>query len=222
MKKILHKIRQLKKRFQFISCLLLLPVILISGNVHSSKVFYRYKNDQGELIFNSYIPKEYVDNGYTVVDPFGGIIEEVPPALTKEDIEKLEKDKKQEIELQNKIRKRAEADKMLMSKFAEPEDAERARDRQLETLDIYIGITRGNIKRLEAEMALENEKAANMERSGKSVSKEILESIDRIKKQIKTANDFIALKESEKDELKAAFELDIQRLILLKQGVVEK
>ncbi|HEY9136153.1 MAG TPA: hypothetical protein VIM85_10205 [Pseudomonadales bacterium] len=182
----------------------------------SEKLLYRYKNENGVVVLDSHIPKKYLAKGYSVIDIYGNVIEKVAPALSEAEKEKLASDEKAALELEHKKKLRAEADKKLLKTFADPEDAERARDRQLETLDIQINITRGNIKRLEADIALENEKAANMERSGQNVSKEILQHIANIEKQIAKANQSILSKEQEKKELAQAFEVNIQRLKELK------
>ena len=55
-----------------------------------------------------------------------------------------------------------------------------------------------------------------MERSGQNVSKEILQHIANIEKQIAKANQSILSKEQEKKELAQAFEVNIQRLKELK------
>lgn len=186
------------------------------------KLLYRYKNASGVTVLDSKIPKEYIGNGYSVIDAYGDVIEEVPPALSEEEKKRLAADEKAALELERKKKLRVQADEKLLKTFADPEDAERARDRQIETLDIQINITRGNIKRLEESLVLENQKAANMERSGKKVSEEILHSIASIEAQIKKANKFILGKEQEKVDLRNVFEVDIQRLKQLKPQVVER
>ena len=195
----------------FLGCCLIfsLSTYASAGN---EKQIYRYKNEKGELIFNSHIPKKFASKGYTIINIFGDVIEEVPAALTEEEKAKLAETEKELYDKKEKIRLKAEADKKLLTQFAEPEDAERARDRQLETIDIYIGITNGNIKRLQADLAVENEKAGDMERSGKSVSKDALGQIRRIKDQIEKAELFIHEKEQEKNDIRKAFDIDIQRL----------
>jgi len=192
-----------------LGCCLIFPLSSYAG---SDKQIYRYKNEKGEIVFNSHIPKRFASKGYEIINVFGDLIEEIPPALTEEEKARLasidstlNKQKKQK-------KRQSEADKQLLNKFSDPEDAERARDRQLETIDIYISISLGNIKRLEAEMIIENEKAANMERNGKDVSKESLERMSRIKYQIDKAELFNKGKEQEKNVIRQAFDKDIQRL----------
>lgn len=174
------------------------------------------------MVFNSHIPKKFASKGYTIINIFGDVLEEVPAALTEDEKNKLAEVEEGLFEQKEKIRLQAEADKKLLIQFAEPEDAERARDRQLETIDIYIGITHGNITRLQADMAIENEKAADVERSGKNVSKDTLEQITRIKNQIEKAELFIQEKEQEKNLIRQAFEIDIQRLKQLRPVAAQK
>jgi len=208
--------------FQLVRVILLGCCLIFPLSAYAEKQIYRYKNDKGEMVFNSHIPKKFASKGYTIINIFGDVLEEVPAALTEDEKNKLAEVEEGLFEQKEKIRLQAEADKKLLIQFAEPEDAERARDRQLETIDIYIGITHGNITRLQADMAIENEKAADVERSGKNVSKDTLEQITRIKNQIEKAELFIQEKEQEKNLIRQAFEIDIQRLKQLRPVAAQK
>ena len=45
---------------------------------------YRYTDDKGQTAFNSYIPAEFVKNGYAILNERGRVLEEFPPILSRE------------------------------------------------------------------------------------------------------------------------------------------
>ena len=55
--------------------------------------YYRYKNEKGQLVMEQSIPPQFVRQGYEVLSDGGRLIETVPPALTQEQIDTLDKDK---------------------------------------------------------------------------------------------------------------------------------
>lgn len=191
-----------------------LPAVLFVHplQVQGEELIYRYVDENGITVMDQRIPQQYIKNGYSVINSYGVVIEVVEPALTEEQLSKLEKSARDKIERERLQALRDAADRQLLKTFADPSDAERARNRQLEALDIRIEITRGNIKRLVIEKETENEHAAALERAGREVTEEILGSLERIERQIKNAYVFIEEKEQEKVQLREAFAVDIKRL----------
>ena len=55
------------------------------------------------------------------------------------------------LKAQEAKQKRDEEDRRLLAVFTTPEDAERARDRKLEALDLQISVDRGSVARLQAD-----------------------------------------------------------------------
>jgi hypothetical protein len=47
---------------------------------------YKYLDENGGTVFNSYIPAEYVSKGYTILNAQGQVIQVVPRAATPEEI----------------------------------------------------------------------------------------------------------------------------------------
>lgn len=191
-------------------------VLALSHGAWAENLLYRYKDENGGVVINDKIPQQYIDKGYTVINQYGDIIERVAPALTEEQLGQMEESERAKIEARRRQAKVDAADQKLLKTFADPEDAERARDRQLEAIDIMIEITQGNINRLTLDKEKENARAAALERSGREVHEEILNSIDSIERQIRQAHYYIQEKEAEKDKLRETFAKDIERLKVLK------
>ena len=118
-------------------------VLALSHGAWAENLLYRYKDENGGVVINDKIPQQYIDKGYTVINQYGDIIERVAPALTEEQLGQMEESERAKIEARRRQAKVDAADQKLLKTFADPEDAERARDRQLEAIDIMIEITQG-------------------------------------------------------------------------------
>ncbi|PCJ13912.1 MAG: hypothetical protein COB04_15920 [Gammaproteobacteria bacterium] len=186
--------------------------IVCPASVFAEELIYRYVDENGYTVMDDRIPQQYVKKGYSVLNVYGVVVEIVAPALTAEQLSLLEAGAREKVKLERERAIIEAADKQLLKTFADPSDAERARNRQLEALDIRIDITNGSIKRLVIEKESENAHAARLERAGRAVTKEILGSLERIDRQIDNAYTLIEEKQREKVQLRKAFAVDIRRL----------
>jgi len=70
--------------------LLLLLLLGTSGlDAAESVRIYRYIDNDGQVVFNSFIPADTLKNGYTVLDDKGRILEVIPRTLTQEELAAL-------------------------------------------------------------------------------------------------------------------------------------
>lgn len=182
--------------------------------------FYRYVDENGVRVIRDTIPPELVHLGYDILGPDGRVIKTVPRALTEEELKALAKDRKTEAMLAEEAAKREAADKKLLTIFSTPKDAERARDRKLEALDVLISVNRGNIVRLKSEYEQAQKQAATRERAGQKVPEHLIEKMERIERQIKKLEETIVDKEKEKDVVREQYAKDIERLkyLMRQQG----
>lgn len=181
-----------------------------TGSVLASNL-YRYENEQGIKVMTQTMPPQFVDKGYEVLNSSGRVIKVVPPALTAEELAaQSEEERQKRLSVEQK-----EKDKKLLSIFSHPSDAERARDRKLEALDGYIGLTRGNILKLKGDYDQLQERAAQMERGGKEVPEHLLENLSSVQRQIRQSEESIKEKEREKEVISQAYQKDIDRLQFL-------
>lgn len=177
---------------------------------------YRYKDEQGVTVIRDSVPPHIVHKGYDVIGSDGLLIERVPRALTKEEIEALEGTASVRDAQRRKDEAQEAADKKLLTMFSSPRDAERARERKIEALDVLISVHRGNIIRLRAEYDIVQKQAADIERSGQPVPEHLIEKMDRIDRQIIKLEENIEEKEAEKLVVRASYAKDIERLKELK------
>lgn len=180
--------------------LCLVTMTFLSLNLWAGRL-YQYEDEEGKTVLNYRVPKAFIHKGYKVLNDKGYVVEVIPPAMTEEQKKAFHEEGKR----QKALRK-------LLKTYSGPEDAELARDRQLDMLDSQIGVKKGVIARLLAQKKRETEKAADLERRGREVHVNIVGKVERLDRQIVTAQEEIAKRELEKDETRMRFEKDIQQL----------
>ena len=84
--------------------------------------------------------------------------------------------------------------------------------RKIRELEGLIQLKRGNISVISSQLDNEQSRAANMERAGREIPEGTLEKIRRLEAQIRDIEREIASQTQEIDELRKAFEDDIERL----------
>jgi chromosome segregation ATPase len=153
------------------SGLLLLLGILGAATVQAE--LYRYVDDKGVVVLNRQgVPPQHIGKGYEVLNDQGRVTRVVPPAPTAEERRRL-------LEAQA----RASSDAQLLRLYASVEDVERAKLRKLSELDSVIGITRGNLQSLRTQQANLQSQAADHERAGRAVPKQLLIQIENLNKE---------------------------------------
>jgi len=178
----------------------LIAMTFLSLNLWAGRL-YQYEDDEGRTVLDDRVPKVFIHKGYKVLNDKGYIMEVIPPAMTEEQKKEFHEEGKR----QKALRK-------LLKTYSGPEDAELARDRQLDMLDSQIGVKKGVIARLLAQKKRETEKAADLERRGRKVYENIVDKVERLDRQVIAAQEDISKRELEKEETRVRFEKDIQEL----------
>ncbi len=169
---------------------------------------YRYINAQGNMVMTSVLTPEGVQVGYEVVDSQGRVIKTVPPAPSADELAEIREAREQA----RREQQQAQRDAELMRMYAAPEDAERARDRQISALRLNIDYAKGNITQTRTRLDQEISNAARIERSGRQVPENTALVIDRYTRQISELETDIAHYEQEIIKVRESFEPIIERL----------
>lgn len=177
-----------------------------------ARKLYRYTNENGGVVLDFQIPPDQIYRGYTVLSPGGTVLEVVPPSMTPQEREELKRKEPERLKVLDAQKKREEDDRKLLAVFTAPSDAERARDRKLEALDLQISVDKGNVARLQADLDATQMQAANKERSGQEVPDFVVEKIDSLTRQIAKLGEGVKVREKEKQIIREAYALDIERL----------
>ncbi len=199
-------------------CMAMIGVLSSSAYAEAGKL-YRYNDAQGRVVLNDRIPPELISKGYSILNRNGQVIKVVPRELTEEEITFRDGSKGERKQRALRAAQQDKADQRLLTIFSNPEDAERARERKIEALDVIISINKSNVMRLRSEYDVTQEKAAVQERAGKSVAEHLLEKIERFERQINKLEETNEEKEKEKLAVRESYAKDIDRLkILIEQG----
>lgn len=141
---------------------------------------YRFRNANGSLMISSVLPEQAIYTGYEIIDNRGRVLRVVEPAMPEEERRKM----------QEEMRLRQQ-DNQLKRLYPTPEDAERARDRQIASLRLGIDYARGIISQLDSKLAAEVASAAEAERAGKPVPEAVQANIALYTRQIREQEDKI-------------------------------
>lgn len=174
-----------------------LSLLFSLASVHAGQ-YYRYKNEKGQLVMEQSIPPEIVRQGYDVLSDTGRLIETVPPALTQEQIDKLDKVKASAYLRKQLDAKQKETDELLLTLYSGPEDIQRALRRKLQELNGLTKIEEGNIHRLQVKLGKLQERAANDELAGREVPETLITEIQSIETLITQSTNNIAATDEEK------------------------
>ncbi len=169
---------------------------------------YRYTDENGQIVISSTIPQEATKRGYDILSNNGRVIETIPPAPTEEEIAAREAEKQR----QKELTEQREKDRALLKRFSHPDQAVKAMHRKIRELEGLIQLKRGNISVISSQLDSEQSRAANMERAGREIPEATLEKIRRLESQIRDIEREITSQTQEIEELRKAFEADIERL----------
>jgi len=186
--------------------LLLASSVLVA---EASTRYYRYINDQGVTVMDSRIPPEYVKNGYEVVTINGRVLEVVPPAPSADEKEERAAQRQRQAEL-------AEMDRYLLRRYSSVEDIEAAKQRRSASFDASMAILRGNASNLESQIENLQSRAANMERSGRAIPQNILDSLRDLQNELVKIQKQMTQRELDRVQEEAKFQQEIERFKVIK------
>ncbi|MGQ7816643.1 DUF4124 domain-containing protein [Metapseudomonas furukawaii] len=169
---------------------------------------YRYVDDKGVTVLDRQgVPPEYIGKGYEVLNEQGRVVRVVPPAPSREEMQR-----------QLDAKARASSDAKLLRLYTSVSDVDRALERKLAELDSLIGVARGNQQSLRAQQANLQSQAAESERAGREVPAHLVEQINNLRDQQKGLEADIARYEQDREAVRASYAADRARIIELLGG----
>jgi hypothetical protein len=191
---------------------LVLLLVLFVIPMAASAELYKYLNEDGVTVLNNYVPPGIVQNGYTILNEDGRVLEVVPRALTPEEIRQRESELAMSQSLAQKQEDQKEADQNLLILYSTPEDVERARDTKLASIEGYIETQKDHLRRMLGQKHQQEASLANIERAGGTVGKESLDRIRVIEGRMAQINSELEGKLSELNKLRANYAADLDRV----------
>ena len=132
----------------------------------------------------------------------------VPPAPDPADLQRVEAERAQERALLAEY-------EVLARRYSSVKEIYAARDRRLAHLDANIAILRSNIGNISSQVENLMQKAAEVERGGRDVPAQILQSLEETRAELRTTEEMLQARLSEHDVIHAEYEHQVE---LFKRG----
>ncbi|MBL4799986.1 MAG: hypothetical protein JKY50_21525 [Oleispira sp.] len=190
-----------------------LVLALISPVAFAAKL-YRFKVD-GQLILKGYVPPEYAQMSYDILNDQGLVIKHVQAAPTEKELAVMAAKKALSDARLERIRIRREADQALLRVYSKPEDVERSRQRSVENISGYISLQQRRIIDLTEKLERAQGRAANQERAGQEVPADMRLEIAQLQNQIRESHANIKIRKVEKTESTKSYAEDYARMMIL-------
>lgn len=171
--------------------------------------YFRHETTDGVVHLNRTLTMDAIRNGYQLLDQYGRVLE---------DVEGVELNDAQAKAQRMKQARQAREDRDMLRLYAGPEDAERARDRRVEALELSISYEENNLAQLQAKLDDEIATAARNERAGREVPEVVKEAIDRLQRQIISAEKKLREFDQEIDQANQQYAPIIERLEVIEKG----
>ena len=197
--------------------LILAIFMLLMPFTVSAKKLYMWYDENGNPYFSDKVPPKENEKARAELNSQGRKVDEIGRAPTAEEIAKekeLERLRKEKAAI---IAKQKEKDAILLKTFRSEEDLVLARDGKIASLDNYINITRGNIKRFKSKLSNLQAEAAKDEKAGKAVGQGLLDEMASIERQITKSYNSIVTREQNKESIRQSYNNDIRRFRTLKK-----
>lgn len=171
---------------------------------------YRYYDEYNRPTVTDTITPEHTLRGYDELTPSLQVLRHVPGQrpLTPEELAAAKA--KREAAAQRK-----RDDEHLLRLYASPADAEFARNRQIDAIQVRIDFSNSALAGLRQRRAAEAQKAAAFERTGRPVPGDLKESIASYDRQIQASLASISARKTEQEKTREEFAAIIERLHVL-------
>lgn len=205
-------------RFRWVPLILLalLPPVASAASEPATgpgQVLYRYTTPDGDTSISATLNQQAIHAGYQVLDRNGRVIRREPPAPPEEQVRR-----RQALQKQRQAQQRLEQDKELQRLYAGPEDAVRARERQLEALELRINYANKTLRQLEHKRDQEVSTAARAERAGRPVPEGTREAINAFERRLEQVREDITEYQQDQQKVRQQYQPIIQRLKQLEDG----
>ena len=172
---------------------------------------YKWTDKDGNIHYSDQIPPEAKEYAREKINEQGVSVERTGRALTAEERAAAEAEEQRIAEEAQAKEERRRADEALLNSYASEEDVVRAYTQRMDLLAQTIEARRVEINAREVSLTQLVGQAADMERSGRTVSDAIKQMITGERAEIERQKQFLVRKEAEKEVAKADYERDMAK-----------
>lgn len=170
-----------------------------------------WKNSDGFRECGNFVPPEYAQQDSKELNKNGVTTGKHERAKTQDELDQEEALAAIEKEKQSVIKRRKDADRLLLNSFASADDIILAREGKLSSLASEISLRKAHIVKLRANLDKIIASAADMERKGERPTQKILDDIGSVKSQITENKRYIAVKQKEQELVRQQYDQDLVR-----------
>ncbi len=197
-----------------------LSVVVMGAEATSTKKMYRWVNDDNKVFFSDQMPPDQVKHRRETLNKNARVIDVVEQEKTKAQQALEKRLTKLRIQQQAILQKQRIKDKVLLTTFRNLQDMDLALKGKMLALDRQRRVVQGNLNRLNKQLRQQQQRAAQHERDGRKVPKNINNDISSSKMQIEMTLIEISKKFENKRNIRRIFEEDIARFTFLTQSTV--
>ncbi len=196
-------------RHRVLAALLLFGLSSAGSDGVVAREFKCWKGSDGEMQCGEVMPREQRDEPVTAYDGHGRRVaaeapaSEVQPAAGEAGKSEPHPDTP------------TDADRALLTNFRSVADLKAARDHELVTLDTLIETEHTNVRSLEATLDRLRAQAADLERAGRAVPRDLLDKIDATDRAVDQRRAAVALRNQEKQTRVRDYEAKLERFLRL-------
>ena len=185
-------------------------MLFCASTVHAG-LLYRYINDEGNVVIDYRVPASDIKKGYEVLSEEGVVLRVIPRELTAEERDNVSSAEKRIAQTQAERERLRAWDESLLLRYSTVEDIEAARDRALGSLLINVSILKSNTRSLKQQVENYQVQAAEIERAGRDVDVVRLAAIEDLQNEISSIDRSIVDRNREMEDVRAEYQLDIDR-----------
>ncbi len=192
---------------------LALSSVLAAGELGA---FYRYKDDNGNIVIDRSIPADKVKGGYEVLSESGRVIKVVDREMTAEEIAAMTDKQRAEKNAEEKRLKQREYDLQLLRRYSFVGDIEAEKDRKVREMEAQSQIYRANLLGVRNELEMEYEKAAKFEKKGSQVPEHVTKRITSLEEKLSNTEELMQNLLDDMEDTRKEYLLAIERFKELK------
>jgi chromosome segregation ATPase len=177
----------------------------------SAGKLYKWTDKDGNIHYSDQIPPEAKEYAREKINEQGISVERTDRALTPEERAAKEAEERRVADEAAAKEARRKADEALLNSYASEEDLDRAYSQRMDLLGQTIEARRVEINAREISLSQLVAQAADMERSGRTVSDALKQMITGERTEIERQKQFLVRKEGEKIEAKSDYERDLAK-----------
>ncbi len=173
---------------------------------------YRWVDKQGKVHYSDTVPAEAIRHRRVVYDKKQlRKLKVVEKPKTREELAREARLAQLRREEKRLLEEQLAKDRALLRTYRSEEDLQLALQGQLDTIDARIRVLEANSQRLQSLLKQKIAKAAEIERNGRPVPKNLARDIASLRSQIRLSKTKIDREEQAKDELQRKFARDLER-----------